>query len=110
MSDAVNQADPLPTKLTVDLLNLYKAEVAKLDELKLQLKPVNDRVNALFSHIEELMEKTKKDVRIVGEHRLAYVEKRGNVQWKAELAKRVPSDELAKIEAAVKVSKELQIN
>lgn len=110
MSGEVNQADPLPTKLTVGLLESYKAEVAKQDELKAKLKPVNDRVSALFSHIEELMEKTKKDVRIVGEHRLAYVEKRGSVPWKSELAKRVSSDELEKIEATVKVSRELQIN
>lgn len=106
----IEQAAALPTKLTPELIATYKAELAKLDALKLQLKPVNDRVNALFDHIAELMEKTKKDVRIVGDHRLAYVEKRGSVPWKAELAKRVSSEELTKIEASVKTSRELTIN
>jgi len=106
----IEQAAALPTKLTAELIDAYKAEVKKQDALKAQLKPVNDRVNALFEHISDLMEKTKKDVRIVGDHRLAYEEKRGSVPWKTELAKRVSSDELAKIEAMAKVSKELTIN
>lgn len=103
------QAQPLPTKLTPELIQAYKDELVKLDELKSKIKPVSDRANALFGHIAELMEKSKKDVRIVGTHRLAYVEKSGSVLWKTELAKRVSSDELATIESGVKTSRQLEI-
>lgn len=103
------QAQPLPTKLTPELIQAYKDELAKLDELKAKCKPVSDRANALLDHIAELMAKTKKDVKIVGTHRLGYVEKSGSVSWKTELAKRVSSDELATIEKGVKTSKQLEI-
>lgn len=103
-------AAPLPKKLTAELLDMYKAELAKLDAVKAQLKPLTDRTDALYSHIAELMKQGDKKVRTVGDHHLKMVEKKGNVQWKEELAKRVPSEELAAIQATVTVSEVLVIS
>lgn len=91
----------LTMKLTAELIETYKAELAALEEIKKQLKPVADRTDALHAHIFGLMKKCKKQVRSLGDHHLKIVAKKNSVQWKTELAKRIASKELAQIESAV---------
>lgn len=95
-----NPLPPLSMKLTADLVATYKAAVAELDEVKKQLKPLNDRADALYVHIFALMKKCKKSVRTLGDHHLKIDQKKNSVQWKSELAKRISAKELGQIEAA----------
>jgi len=100
---------PLAKKLTVELLDTYAAELQKQTEAKAALKPISDRVNALFGHIEELFLKTKKQLVKVGNHKLDLKPKKGAVSWKTELAKRLSSEDLAALESAVETTNELVI-
>lgn len=90
----------LSMKLTVDLVATYKAAADELDAMKKKLKPLTDRADALYAHIFQLMKKSKKTVRTLGDHHLKIDQKKNSVQWKSELAKRISAKELGQIEAA----------
>ena len=90
-----------PPKLSEALIDEYFAENIKLEAAKKELKPLTDKVNQIWSHIEAAFLACGKDKRKVGRFILNLAKKRGSVPWKAELVKRLTSKELKAIEAAV---------
>jgi hypothetical protein len=98
-----------PVKLTEALVNEYLDEENKVTEAKAALKPLADKAKSLYEQIEAAFLKLGKDKKKVGKYILSVLKKRGGVQWKSELAKRLSSDELKAIEAAVPEKVEVEI-
>ena len=92
---------PKAPKLSESLIDEYFAEAAKVDTAKAELKPLVDKANSLYDQIETAFLALGKDKKKIGRFMIEQAKKRGSVQWKSELAKRVTSDELKAIEAAV---------
>ena len=90
-----------PAKLTDALVNEYMDELVKLEAAKATCKPHSDKCKSLKEQIDAAFMKLGKDKKKVGSWLLSLFKKRGSVPWKAELTKRVSSDELAEIEAGV---------
>jgi hypothetical protein len=88
-------------KLSEALIDEYFAELAKLDDAKKALKPLTDKTKQLLTDIETAFLALGKDKRKVGRWLLSQLKKKGSVPWKDELVKRLTSDELKAIEAAV---------
>lgn len=105
----MNTATAKPAKLTSALIDEYFAESAKLDEAKKALKPLVDKTNQLYEQIDTAFRATGKDKKKVGSWLLSLLRKKGSVPWKNELIKRVSSDELQAIEAAVPEKVEVEI-
>ena len=98
-----------PAKLTEALIDQWFAESAKVEEAKAALKPLVDKCNGLYEQIEAAFLKCGKDKKKVGRFVLSLLKKRGNVQWKAELVKRLSSVELEAIQAAAPEKVEVEI-
>jgi hypothetical protein len=98
-----------PAKLSEALIDEYFAEEKKVADAKAALKPLTDKANSLYAQIETAFLQCGKDKKKVGRFILSQLKKRGNVPWKAELTKRLSSDELKAIEAAVPEKVEVEI-
>lgn len=98
-----------PAKLTPALIDEYQTEVERLEKAKQDLKPLADKVNQLYDQIDTAFRATGKDKKKVGRWLLSLITKKGSVPWKNELIKRVSSDELKAIEAAVPTKTEIDI-
>jgi hypothetical protein len=105
----VATATAKPAKLTEALIDDYLAEAKKVEDAKAALKPLSDKANSLYDQIEAAFLKCGKEKKKVGRFLLNRLKKRGNVPWKAELTKRLSSDELKAIEAAVPEKIEVEI-
>lgn len=103
------QTEAKPAKLTEALIDEYFLEAQKVDEAKAALKPLVDKSNSLYDQIEQAFLKLGKDKKKVGRFMLTLNRKRGNVQWKAELMKRINSEELEVIQAATEEKIEIDI-
>lgn len=98
-----------PAKLNESLVSEYMAECEKLDAAKAAMKPLSDKVNQLYAQIDEAFGNTGKAKTKVGQWVLSWLTKKGSTPWKQELLKRISSDELATIEAAVPPKTEVDI-
>ena len=98
-----------PAKLTEALIDEYMLEQQKADEAKAALKTLVDKANSLYEQIETAFLKLGKDKKKVGRFILALLRKRGNVQWKAELMKRINSEQLKAIQDATEEKVEVEI-
>lgn len=98
-----------PVKLTESLIDEYMLEQQKADEAKAALKPLVDKANSLYDQIEKAFIATGKDKKKVGRFMLTLLRKRGGVQWKTELMKRINSEELESIQNATEEKVEVDI-
>jgi len=98
-----------PAKLTEALIDEYMLEQQKADEAKAALKTLVDKANSLYEQIEAAFLKLGKDKKKVGRFVLSLLRKRGNVQWKAELMKRINSEQLKAIQDATEEKVEVDI-
>lgn len=98
-----------PAKLTESLVTEYMGEVEKLETAKAAVKPLADKVRSLKDQIDTAFLALGKDRKKIGAWILSLFTKRGSVPWKAELTKRVTSEELAAIEASVPDKLEVEI-
>jgi len=103
------QTEAKPAKLTEALIDEYFLEAQKVDEAKAALKPLVDKANSLYDQIEAAFIKLGKDKKKVGRFALTLLRKRGGVQWKAELMKRINSEELEAIQNATPEKLEVEI-
>ena len=98
-----------PAKLTEALIDEYFLEAQKVDEAKAALKPLVDKANSLYDQISTAFLNLGKDKKKVGRFMLLVLRKRGNVQWKSELMKRINSEELEAIQNATEEKVEVDI-
>ena len=98
-----------PAKLTEALIEEYFLEAQKVEEAKAALKPLVDKANSLFEQIEAAFLKLGKDNKKVGRFMVRLLRKRGNVQWKNELMKRINSEELEAIQESTPEKVEVAI-
>lgn len=98
-----------PAKLTEALIDEYFLEAQKVEEAKAALKPLVDKANSLFEQIEAAFLKLGKDNKKVGRFMVRLLRKRGNVQWKNELMKRINSEELEAIQESTPENVEVAI-
>jgi hypothetical protein len=98
-----------PAKLTEALIDEYFLEAQKVDEAKAALKPLVDKANSLYDQISAAFLALGKDKKKVGRFMVALLRKRGNVQWKTELMKRINSEELEAIQNATEEKVEVDI-
>lgn len=98
-----------PAKLTEALIDEYFLEAQKVDEAKAALKSLVDKANSLYDQISTAFLKLGKDKKKVGRFVLSMLRKRGNVQWKTELMKRINSEELEAIQDATPEKVEVDI-
>lgn len=103
------KAPAKPAKLTESLVAEYMGEVEKLEAAKAAVKPLADKVKSLKDQIDTAFLALGKDKKKIGAWIVSLFTKRGSVPWKAELTKRVTSEELAAIEASVPDKFEVEI-
>lgn len=98
-----------PVKLTARLIEDYFAELARVNEAKAALKPLQDKANDLLGHIEKGFLALGVQKKKLGKFLMTLATKPGSVQWKAELVKRLTSEELEAIQSAAPEKVQVEI-